>query len=118
MSNMIKLNEAFNKSFDIMEVCGQIVLVSYSRVSREDIPEGLFLYDIRHSDNDWGQPATLENTVRVNWFGTIITKEPIDLCDGTDNDRFRNLNDDNYTFIDDGMTLETFMGSTFEVGKF
>lgn len=47
--------------------------------------DGYNLYDIRHSDNDWCDPATIENhQVMVNWFGTFIADEPIVFADGED----------------------------------
>lgn len=42
---------------DDQKVCG---LLSEVRVDREKGIEGKYLYDIRHSDNDWCDPATLE----------------------------------------------------------
>ena len=59
-------------------------LLSEIRFDREKDNEGKFLYDIRHSDNDWCEPATLEKFVMVNWFGTLIVDEPIEVLDGPD----------------------------------
>lgn len=59
-------------------------LLSEIRVDREKDNEGKFLYDIRHSDNDWCEPATLEKFVMVNWFGTLIVDKPIQALEGPD----------------------------------
>lgn len=59
-------------------------LLSEIRVDREKDDEGKFLYDIRHSDNDWCEPATLEKFVMVNWFGTLIVDKPIQALEGPD----------------------------------
>lgn len=59
-------------------------LLSEVRVDREKDIEGKFLYDIRHSDNDWCDPATLEKKVIVNWFGTLIVDKPIQALEGSD----------------------------------
>lgn len=56
-------------------------LVSEYRISRKEDVEGKYLYDIRHSDNDWCDPATLEKNVVVNWFGTMILDSPIELLE-------------------------------------
>lgn len=53
--------------------------VSEYRVDHNTDTEGKYLYDIRHTDEDWCDPATVEDNVVVNWFGTIITFSPIDL---------------------------------------
>lgn len=54
-------------------------LITEFRVDRSRDTEGKNLYDIRHSDEDWCDPATVKDNVVVNWFGTIITFSPIDL---------------------------------------
>lgn len=66
---------------DDQKVCG---LLSEVRVDREKGIEGKYLYDIRHSDNDWCDPATLEKKVIVNWFGTLIVDKPIQALEGPD----------------------------------
>ena len=48
------------------------------RINRKTVPEGMFAYDIRHSDDDCGLAATVEPRVAVNHMGTIIVSEPLD----------------------------------------
>lgn len=57
-------------------------LLSEYRIDKNKPVEGKYMYDIRHSDEDWCEPATLEPSVMVNWFGTIIVDEPIEFPDG------------------------------------
>lgn len=52
-------------------------LFSELRVDASTIPKGLFPYDIRYSDHDDSVPATIESSVRVDYFGTIIVNEPL-----------------------------------------
>ncbi len=47
------------------------------RINREKETEGKFIYDIRHTDEDWCEPATIENQVLVNWFGCLIVNHPL-----------------------------------------
>lgn len=47
------------------------------RVDHTNDTVGKYLYDIRHSDDDWCEPATIEPHVLVNWFGTLICDKPI-----------------------------------------
>jgi len=43
-------------------------------------PEGYpYKYCARHGSDDWTIPLTIEKFVRVDYFGTIFTKQPIDL---------------------------------------
>lgn len=54
-------------------------LITEYRIDRSQDTEGKTLYDIRHSDDDWCDPATVEESVVVNWYGTILLNEPIEL---------------------------------------
>jgi hypothetical protein len=43
-------------------------------------PEGYpYSYYARHGSDDWTIPLTIEKFVRVDYFGTIFTKQAIDL---------------------------------------
>jgi hypothetical protein len=44
------------------------------------IPKGYpYKYYARHGSDDWTKPLTIEKFVRVDYFGIIFTKQPIDL---------------------------------------
>ena len=73
-------------------------LVSEYRVNRKEDVEGKYLYDIRHADEDWCDPATLEKSVMVNWFGTLIVDEPIEFLE---NDRKAYLEITDYSYDDE-----------------
>ena len=57
------------------------------RILKNDIPAGGYVYEIRHSDEDWGEPCEINHLTIVNYFGVIITYKPI------------RLNKDNYVDI-------------------
>lgn len=40
---------------------------------------GLHKYDIRHGDEDFGQPVTIEENVFANHYGTIFSKDKLDM---------------------------------------
>lgn len=62
-----------------IEVTG---ILSEERLQRNPTSDK-YLYDIRHSDNDWVEPATIENgVVMVNWFVTLIVDAPIEFPEG------------------------------------
>ena len=54
-------------------------LFSNGRLTAADVPEGMYVYDLRGSDDDPGQPITVENHVTVNHAGSVITAKPLDL---------------------------------------
>ncbi len=35
-----------------------------------------YVYELRHADDDFTKPVTVERRVRVNFFGTILAQEP------------------------------------------
>ena len=49
------------------------------RISPEHAPLGYpYMYHLRHDEDNWSKPITLERFVLVNFFGTVFTKEPVD----------------------------------------
>lgn len=66
-------------AWEKVEVLGQEGLFIDLRVDRKTIPEGWHVYEVRHSDNDWGEPVEICLGVLVNFYGTLLVKEPIEL---------------------------------------
>ena len=62
-----------------VEIFDVPALFSDGRISLADLPEGLYRYDLRGSDDDPGMPVTVEQNVAVNHAGAIITAKPLDL---------------------------------------
>ena len=55
-------------------------------IDKDTLPEGLHLYETRHSDGDWTRPTSIAkegSRIRVNYCGTIITKEKFDIKEET-----------------------------------
>lgn len=46
------------------------------------LPDGRYIYDCRHGDDDWVTPITIEPRVVVNHAGTLMTEQPLPLKDG------------------------------------
>jgi hypothetical protein len=57
------------------------------RLDMEDIPTGKHAYQTRHADNgDWCTPVAIApecDMIRVNFCGTIISDEPIEIEEET-----------------------------------
>ena len=62
-----------------VEIFDVPALFSDGRIALADLPEGLYLYDLRGSDDDPGMPVTVEQNIAVNHAGAIITAKPLDL---------------------------------------
>lgn len=70
------------KRYQEVEIFDIPALFSNGRIAAEDIPDGLFCYDLRGSDYDPGEPVTVERSVMVNHAGSILTAKPLDIPEG------------------------------------
>ena len=64
-------------TLDVVELFGKEALFTNGRVTKNALPEGLYTYDLRGSDNDPGQPVTLEPMVLVNHAASVIVSDKI-----------------------------------------
>ena len=71
--------DAMKERFEEVEFLGKPALFSGLRIQRGTVPEGLHRYEIRHTDDDWGEPCQLGYGIVVNHYGTLITNEAIQL---------------------------------------
>ena len=65
-----------------IEIFDKPGLFSNGRLRDEDVPEGLYRYDLRGSDYDPGQPILVEKTVIVNHAASVLMAEELDLGAG------------------------------------
>jgi len=91
-------------NYQVVEVKGVKCLFTESRLHRFPIPGFLHIYDLRHGDN-FNRPATLEPSVKVNFFGSIITDHVFKLNSSKidPNDKYLELkrNDFKFTYEND-----------------
>lgn len=71
--------DATTIAFERVEFMGQPVLFTDWRIDRSTIPDGLHLYEVRHTDDDWGAPCQLGHRIVVNFYGSIVSNQPIQL---------------------------------------
>lgn len=62
-----------------IEIFDKPGLFSNGRLRDEDVPEGLYRYDLRGSDYDPGQPILVEKTVIVNHAASVLMAKELDL---------------------------------------
>lgn len=58
------------------------------RVKNQNRNNNYNYYELRHGDEDFSLPETIENKVIVNFWGTLATKEEIKLDNEWSKDRF------------------------------
>lgn len=73
----LKSQALTEEKLDVIEVLDRRALFSNGRLMPEQIPEGLYAYDLRHSD-DGGRFCSVEPRVGVNHGGTVLLKEALD----------------------------------------
>ncbi len=71
--------DAMEETFEEVTVFGRPMLFTNLRVDRSTVPKGLFLYEVRHDDDQRGDPVQIGRWIMVNHWGTLITNRPIRL---------------------------------------
>ena len=66
-----------DEKLDFIEVIGRKALFSNGRILPEEIPEGLYAYDLRYSDEK-GRFIAIEPKVGANHGGTVLMRELLD----------------------------------------
>ena len=95
-----------NEELQEVEIFDKPGLFSNGRLRDEDVPEGLYRYDLRGSDYDpGGQPITVEKTVVVNHAASVLMAEELDLgADGR-----LELGEEGLNFTGAELTVREFM---------
>lgn len=75
-----KISLADDKQWEVVKVLGRKALFTNERIAPEDVPEGMYQYDLR--DNGQGWLVSLEKSVKVNHGGTLLFTEDIELNEG------------------------------------
>ena len=73
----LKKQAMTEEKLDVIEVLGHRALFSNGRLLPEQIPEGLYAYDLRHSD-DGDRFCSIEPKVGVNHGGTVLMRDILD----------------------------------------
>lgn len=61
-----------------VELLGRTGYFTELRVDKETVPEGMHCYELRHGDDD-GFPVSVEESVRVNYFGAVLLAGALEL---------------------------------------
>lgn len=66
-------------TYDEVTILGVPALFTDLRVDRSTVPDGVYRYELRYSDDYGGEPVELARGIMVDFFGTVLTREPIQL---------------------------------------
>lgn len=74
----------FNKVDDFREaeINGIPALFTECCIDRNTLPQGVYCYEIRASDNGSSDFSTIEHHVRVNFTGSVITRRLVPMPGG------------------------------------
>lgn len=63
--------DAKQATYQEVTILGKPALFTECRLDRTTVPEGVYRYELRHADEDWGEPATLSRSIVVNYLSLI-----------------------------------------------
>lgn len=91
-------------TFEIVRIGGsKDVLFTDYQIDPETIPTGLYVYDMRCDDDDplGDHPVTIESTVLVNRYGSVITTKPIQHIEDDPDHNYIDITDLSFKHITD-----------------
>lgn len=100
----LKTQALTDEKLDVIEILDRRALFSNGRLMPEQIPEGLYAYDLRHSD-DGDRFCSIEPKVGVNHGGTVLMRNILD------------FGESGYIPLDED-TEPNFLGETMTVSEF
>ena len=81
LHNQKKIQIANDEQYQEIELFDKPGLFSNGRIARDNLPEGVYYYDLRGSDYDPGEPVCVEEQVVVNHAGSVLLTEPLELAE-------------------------------------
>ena len=81
LHNQKKIQITNDEQYQEIELFDKLGLFSNGRIARDNLPEGVYCYDLRGSDYDPGDPVCVEERVVVNHAGSVLMTEPLELTE-------------------------------------
>jgi len=70
---------AMTETFEEIKVLMKPALFSNGRIDPNTVPAGYHLYELRHDDDCQGDVVQIARSIFVNFWGSIIVKDEIEL---------------------------------------
>ena len=106
LHNQKKIQIANDEQYQEIELFDKPGLFSNGRIVRDNLPEGVYCYDLRGSDYDPGEPVCVEERVVVNHAGSVLMTEPLEL---TEDGRLMLTEEEGLNFVGGFSTLAQFL---------
>ncbi len=88
---MFYQKDAAKARYEEVTILGKPMLFTEARIDRDTVPKGLYMYEVRHDDDQNGNPVQLGRWILVNFWGTVISAQPLD---------WRESSSANYAYLD------------------
>lgn len=62
-----------------VEINGFTAYLTNLRIKEDSLPKGIYAYELRYGSNGLKEPVQASHSVLVNYFGTVLTHEPLSL---------------------------------------
>ena len=106
LHNQKKIQIANDEQYQEIELFDKPGLFSNGRIVRDNLPEGVYCYDLRSSDYDPGEPVCVEERVVVNHAGSVLLTDPLELAE---NGRLMLTEEEGLNFVGGFSTLAQFL---------
>ena len=106
LHNQKKIQIANDEQYQEIELFDKLGLFSNGRIARDNLPEGVYCYDLRGSDYDPGEPVCVEERVVVNHAGSVLLTDPLELAE---NGRLMLTEEEGLNFVGGFSTLAQFL---------
>ena len=106
LHNQKKIQIANDEQYQEIELFDKSGLFSNGRIVRDNLPEGVYCYDLRGSDYDPGEPVCVEERVVVNHAGSVLLTDPLELAE---NGRLMLTEEEGLNFVGGFSTLAQFL---------
>ena len=106
LHNQKKIQIANDEQYQEIELFDKPGLFSNGRIVRDNLPEGVYCYDLRGSDYDPGEPVCVEERVVVNHAGSVLLTDPLELAE---NGRLMLTEEEGLNFVGGFSTLTQFL---------
>jgi len=106
LHNQKKIQIANDEQYQEIELFDKPGLFSNGRIVRDNLPEGVYCYDLRGSDYDPGEPVCVEERVVVNHAGSVLLTDPLELAE---NGRLMLTEEEGLDFVGGFSTLAQFL---------
>jgi hypothetical protein len=70
---------AMTEDFEEVTILDKPALFTPLRIDRSTVPNGYYLYEVRHDDDCRGNAVQLAGNIYVNHWGSLITQDEITL---------------------------------------